>query len=404
MVTEPTRHSFLSTFRHDAAKSVLVLRPSTGPAVRWHKEPAICGYRKLSHRSDKLDKDIQVPICAAAIAVSDVGVIIGGYDGRVRFFNCGLDKIYWETRLESAIYASPVVDQARRTVLIATIGGQIACVDLRGNIVWTVRIGSPVYATPTILPASDLLVVAAFQSRCLGLTLTSGECVFDRQLPKPWQAALGGSAAHRDPYASPLATSQGDTVLCCAEDVLCLAPDGMERWHCRTDSAIRASPAALHSTQEVTLGTVDGRCLFLDAATGRICAEIALGAKITASPAVSGSIVAYGTSQEEALGINIASHAIEWRVLHGAPRDHSSFSVTPDGNFVATTSSGNVVCRSAKDGRFLWETSQLLGLAEHDPTVDTTPIVDPSGSMYCGSYSGMIYHFQFQREDTQGSW
>ena len=260
---------------------------------------------------------------------------------------------------------------------------------------WHADTGVQLYATPTVLPGSDVLVLAGFGSRCLGLELATGRQVFDRELPRPWHAAIGGSAAHRDPYASPAATADGTVVLGCAEHLLCLAPDGSELWRRELGAAVRSSPAAVHAVGEVAACSVDGTCHFLDARTGADRAQIDLGAKIVASPAVSGDILVVGTCDDEVVGIEVRRHQVAWRAT-GAPRDHTSFSVLPSGDFVATTTSGDAVARRRDDGRFLWRTSQLLGLGEHDPAMDVTPIAGSDGSMYCASYSGVLYHFRFR--------
>lgn len=369
------------------------------PQVRWLKEPVVCGYRRLTHQSKALDQEIPVPVCATPVVVAGAGVIIASYDGRIRFYSRSLDKIFWEHRLDSSIYASLIVDSRRRTVIAASTSGLVVCLDLRGTLVWSISVQVPIYATPTVLPGSDLLVVAAFHSRCIGLELETGKRVFDQSLPEPWYSAYGGSANYRDPYASPATTASGNAIVCCAEDVLCFAPDGTMLWRQTVGQSIRASPATLYVTQEVAVGTVDGRCIFLDSQTGQQRGEVILGAKIIASPAVSGDVLVIGTADDEVFGLDIRKRKIVWHCSHGAPRNHSSFTVMPDGSFIATSARGNIIGRRCDDGGFLWETSQLLGLPDHDPAMDITPMAGPDGSMYCGSYSGFIYHFRFQPVD-----
>jgi len=388
-------------FRHDPKKAVLVMDGEANHRARWLKEPAVCGYRRLSHKSKALHREVPVPVCATPVVVAGVGVIIASYDGRINFYSRSLDKSFWERRLDSPIYASLIVDSRRRTVVAAATSGLVVCFDLRGSFVWSTMLQVPIYATPTVLPASDLLVIAAFHSRCIGLELGTGKRVFDEGLPEPWQSAYGGSASHRDPYASPVATISGNAIVCCAEDVLCFAPDGTMRWRRTVGQSIRASPATLHATEEVAVCTVDGRCIFLDSRTGQGRGEVTLDAKIIASPAVSGDVLVIGTSNDEVFGLNIRKREVIWKRSHGAPRDHSSFTVMPDGNLIATSSRGNIIGRRRDDGGFLWETSQRLGLPDHDPAMDITPMAGPDGSMYCGSYSGVIYHFRFQPLDGE---
>src|SRR5207248_10135209 len=140
----------------------------------------------------------------------------------------------------------------------------------------------------------------------------------------------------------------------------------------------------------------DGRCVFLDSGSGDCRGEVELGAKITASPAVSGDVLTVGTRDGTAFGLDVHSREIIWSRPGCAPRDHTSFSVLPDGNFTAVAPHGNAVGLASYDGRFLWETSQLLGLPDHDPAMDITPVAGQDGSMYCGSYSGAVYHFPFR--------
>lgn len=267
---------------------------------------------------------------------------------------------------------------------------------------WSASLGVPVFATPTVLPASDVLVVAGFHSRCFGLSLEDGAEIFDRALPKPWHAAHGGSASHRDPYASPVATRDGNAVVCCAERVICLGPEGKTLWEQEIGHGIKVSPTALHDTDEIAVCPVDGLLRFLDAETGTSTGELFLGAKATGSPAVSGNILAIGTQQGEVFGVDIRTRKVRWRSPQGAPRSYTSLTVLPSGDFVAVADRGNVVCLRRDDGRFLWETSQVLGLPDHDPAMDTTPVVSPDGRMFCGSYTGVVYEFRFQPDTEEG--
>lgn len=378
-----------------------VLPRETGRAIGWTREPAVCDYRRLSYENAALARTVAVPVSATPAVVTGAGVIAATDDGYVRLFDRTLQKVYWERRLDSSVYASLVFDAQRRRVIVAATSGLVACFDLRGTLVWSAKTGFPIYATPTLLPASDLLVIAAFHSRCIGLVLASGEIAFERRVPEPWAAAYGGCAAYRDPYASPATTAQNSAILCCAEHVLCIAPDGSELWRREIGQTIKASPAAVHDSDEVAVCAVDGSCRFLDGVSGDLRGELALGAKITGSPAVSGGILAVGTQCDTVVGIDTRTRTVAWSSSQGAPRSYTSFTVLPDGNFVATSARGNIVCLRRDDGSFLWESSQVLGIPDHDPVMDITPVVGTDGSMYCGSYSGFLYHFRFPMLDEE---
>ena len=381
----------LGAFRHEPGRSTLLAQPVAG--IDWSIEPAICGYRHLEYRNESLGRTIPVPISATPAVVQGVGAIVASDDGFVRLFDERLNRMYWERRIDSSVYASVVADHARNRVIVAGTGGTLASFDLRGRRMWTVSCGHGICATPVILRGSSIVVVAAFESRCIGFNAGTGEQVFSVALPAPWHAVRGGSAAHRDPYASPVALPDGNLVLCCAEGVLCLGPTGTELWSHDFGPSLKASPVAVHTTGEVMVAGVDGRCRFLDAETGAVRGEVRLGAKITASPALSGGVVAVGTICDETFGLDVTTHSVIWHATQGGPREYTSLTVAPDGNFLATNARRNIICLARDDGAFVWESSQLLGLPDHDPGVDITPIASPDGNLYCASYSGDVYRF-----------
>ncbi|WP_410676932.1 PQQ-binding-like beta-propeller repeat protein [Amycolatopsis sp. cmx-4-68] len=388
--TADTRQS--PAFRHDPVKSVL---PGPTAQVLWDREPIVCGYRRLSHRTST-GVDIAVPVSSTPAVVGAAGVVVGSYDGRIRLYAHDFADVRWEHRLAAPVYASLMVDRMRSTVLAAAVDGTVICVGLDGDVVWRTRVDASIYATPTVLPDADLLVIAGFGSRCAGLDLVTGEEAFAVSLPRPWHANVGGSAAVRDPYASPLALPGGDFVVGCAEHALRLTATGKQVWLRDIGHSVRASPAFAAVTKEVVVCTVDGQCRFLDVEDGRETGTVVLDGKVIGSPAVSGGVLAVSTQCGSALGVDLARHDIAWATGRGATRDHTSFTVLPNGDFAFTSENGDVVARSRADGRFLWETSQLLGLTNHDPALDTTPVAAPDGSMYCGSYSGVLYRFRFR--------
>lgn len=395
-MTRPTAPG--SAFRHDPVK--LLLRQDKDPAPDYRKEPAVCGYRRLTYRNETRNETLAVPISASPAIVRGVGAVFASDDGFVRLFDTDLGKAYWERRLDSSIYSSVITDADHDRVIVAATSGLVSSFDLTGRLAWSTRLPVPVFATGTILPRAGVLVLAAFRSRCIGLSLATGEVVFDCELPRPWSAEFGGSAAHRDPYASPVTTRDDTALVCCAEHVLCLAADGSELWRHELGRTVKASPVAVHATGQAVVLAVDGTCRFLDDRTGAPVAELSIGCKLISSPAVSAGVLALGTADGAAVGINTSTHRIMWTAAGAGPRSYTSFSVTPEGDFVAVNAAGNVRAVGRTDGRFLWETSQVLGLPDHEPSLDTTPVCG-GGAMYCGSYSGVAYYFRFPQRPSK---
>jgi len=383
-----------ATFRHDPVKSVL---PASGIGLfDWGAEPAVCGYRKLTYENRTLKQTVNVPVSASPAVISGLGAVVASDDGYVRLFDAPLRREFWHRRLDSSIYASVVVDQVNRSVVVAGTGGQLQCVDLRGKLIWTAHAEGQICATPVIVGDARVLVVPVFPGRCVGIAVETGEVVFDRPVPTPWYAAHGGVAGHRDPYASPLPTADGRAVVCGGETVLCVDTQGVESWRRDVGATMKASPVFSSATDEVVAFTGDGQCLFLDAATGRPRGELDLGSKITASPAVSGDVIAVGVQGNVSFGVDVVGREARWRSDQCAPKSYSSFTVLPSGDFVAVNERGNVACLDRATGRFRWESSQVLGLVDHEPAMDTTPVAAADGNLYCASYDGDLYRFLFK--------
>jgi outer membrane protein assembly factor BamB len=389
--------SNISAFRHDPAKSILALTPATPTDVDWLTEPAVSAYQRLIHPHPHEEADIPVPVCATPVIVLGLGVVVAGYDGRVRLLAPDLQKQYWAAKLPGPVYASLLVDAGRRGIIAADTTGTLAGLSLKGEARWTATLPGPAYATPAVIPERDLLVAACFGGICAGVDLGTGRIVFRTELPRPWFAEIASTQAFRDPYASPVVTPAGLALLCAADTVCALDAEGRVIWRRTLDNVIRASPAVVRKCSVVVISCVDGSCSFLDCATGEVLGRLMLGDKVTASLAASGARVAVGAASGAVFGLDAVSRSVAWSAPHGAPFDHSSFTVLPNGAFACTNARGNIVARAAEDGRFLWETSQLLGLTAHEPRLDITPVVAPDGSMICASYTSAVYAFAFRR-------
>ena len=382
-------------FRHHPGRSTLKRNGDRDASVNWRAEPAVVGHRRLVHRRAGGD-EIPIPVCATPVIIGTAGIVLAGYDGVVRFLDPTLTKEYWTTRLRAGVYAPIVVDPRGPGVLIGCIDGTVARLGLKGTLEWSVRLGElPIYPAPLVLVAARLLVVSTYHGRCFGLDLDDGSVRFELELPRPWHHAKGGLAAWRDPYASPAAITDETFVQCCAESALLIEARGRVLWECAISASVRASPAFIPRTHEVLVASANGNCRFICTESGDARWGPELGARVVASPAVSGCIAAIGTTAGDVFGVDVDSGLVAWCKAGFTPRDHSSIAVLPTGDFILTTERGNAAALRACDGRFLWESDQRLGRGDQDPRMDLTPLAAPDGHLYCASYSGDVYSFAF---------
>lgn len=387
-------------FRHDPVRSVLGLGGVTSASslrTRWTVEPTIVGFRQVTH-TNASGETFPVPMCASCAVVPGVGVLAAGYDGKLGLYDPTFAKRFWSVQLPAPVYASLVVSSARKRVLAATTGGDLACFDLKGREVWRHSSPLPLYTMPTLLADESLVALTSFGSRLTLLRTDSGAEVFRTDLQSPWHRDIGSLNAARDPYATPVCTRDG-VVIGCAEHLYCFGPDGTEHWRTEVGASVRATPVFLVETDEIAAPLVDGRCLFIDAVSGQVSATLAFETKFVASPAVSKGVLALGGSNGDLIGVDTSERTVRWQHAGDAPVDHSSLTVLPDGAFICATGRGNVICRDAETGSFTWESGQQLGLS-HNTRIDTTPVASPDGRMFCTSYAGCLYSFEFRKSAT----
>jgi len=337
-----------------------------------------------------------VPMNSAPAAINGFGVIVATDDGRVSLLQHGLDSCRWEHRLSNFIYATPTFDRDNRRVVVCATDGLVASIALSGAVAWNVRLDAEIYAMPTIIAKHDLLVLALFGSTLVGLSLTTGEVRWRISVPRPWDANFSGPSSRREVYATP-AHLDDRIIVIGGESVLCLSPDGRVVWTADIGTAVKASPVINADASAVLVGGTDGSVWLLDVHRGTKRASVNLGSRINASPAVSDGIALFGTTAGEVVGIDAGDElSVRWanRDL-GGPYSYTSFVEATSGVACMTSNRGTVVGFRTRDGKFLWETSQQLGLPGHQPEVHTTPIVAADGHLYVASYTGDLYEFRF---------
>lgn len=382
-----------AAFRHDPVRHVIARGK---PAARdWRRQPAVVDFHRFQRLVPALKREVDVPVSATPAVIEGVGVMIATDDGYVRLFSSDLSRIFWEQRLSASVYASLVVDPKARRVIVCDTAGLICAFDLRGKLVWSFNASGAIRATPALDHTNGVLIVAVFGHRMIGLCLNSGACLFDLDAPQPWQAAIGGLASDRNPYASPVTTVGGASVFCSGEQVVLIDTTGSVLWRHSRPAEISASPVIDDTGRMLLVADRSGVAALIDLLDRRVCAERRLGDTVTASGAASYGVFALGVRSGAVWGLCQSTLGVLWRDSFGAPFDHTSFTVTPNGDFAATAACGDIICRDATSGEFLWRSSQMLGLPDQDLRLDITPVFAPSGDMYAAAYNGSFYRFAF---------
>lgn len=388
----------MNKFRHDPSARI---RRSVEANLRqfdWSTEPVATAHRQFTYQNKIKDKEFAVPLSATPVVIEGVGIIVVSDDGFIRFMNFKLDKIFWERRLSASIYSSPIFAPEIDAVIVASMNGKIVAWSLSGTPKWQVKIEDPIYASLVI--SQRRLFVACFNRAFHAFDLHTGKGCFSLKLNPSWGVAAGGIASFRDPYATPCVQRDGSIVVACGESLACYSPNGESNWHAYLHAGVRSSPASSHSTDRVIVGLVNGDVVVLDGRNGDEVARIPTNAKIVHSPAISNDIACIANERGDVLGIDLVRLSIVWVYQAGTEMDYTSMTLSPAGDFVFVTKRGNAICVGATDGKFIWETSQHLQLANHEREMHTTPIITRSGMMFCGSYGGSLYRFSFREKEA----
>lgn len=380
----------MAAFRHDP--SIRVCRSSIINNVDWSVEPVITAYREFSYNNKRLGQVIRVALHSTPVLIEGVGLIACSDDGFIRFIKLSLDEVFWELRVAASIYSSPIYLNDKKAILVCTTGGSVLAISLMGKLLWKTSVEFPIYAGA--IRSGSSIFVGVFNYSLYCLDVDTGRIQFQYQLPAPRGARVGGIAAFRDPYATPCVAN--DLVIAvCGESVVCVSPEGTLVWSVRFQGSIRSSPAFCSEFNTLVIASVDGRITLLDGGSGKLLKEFNCSAKIVNSPAISKGIACVGDESGKVYAIDIRMKEVKWVYEVGAALGYTSVTLTPADDFVFLSERGNAVCVSRDEGRFLWETSQNLQLTDHERCMHVTPIISQQGQMYCASYSGYLYRFDF---------
>lgn len=382
-----------ATSRHSPERNVLTGRGARA-SVRWHSEPAVLGHRRLTTTHLVDGSTVPVPVSASVAVVRGVGAVVASDDGYVRLWDPSFSRSYWKRRVDRSVYAGLVVDHEHERVLVASTSGLVCCLTLRGELSWAHPLDREVFATPVIDPRARIVHVATFDSECVALDLDSGTVRARVDVPRPWSAP-SGLASSRDVYASPVVTPGSVAIVAAGEHVIAWTEHDGVLWSVDLDAGIKASPTLVLDGTAVVVCAVDGSCVLLDVADGSERRRVRLDGRLVASPVVSGPTVAVGVQEGSTYGLDTATLALAWTSAR-APRSYSSYSVLPNGDFIMLERCGDIVALGRDDGTFRWQSSQVLGLPDHEPAMDVTPVTSDDGWMYGASYAGDLYAFGFR--------
>lgn len=234
--------------------------------------------------------------------------------------------VRWRTAIGGHVYGAPATGPDG-TIYVGTSSGRFCAFNPDGSLRWQAAIGA-VVASAAIGPDSTIYVLRSPDT--LFAFRPDGSMRWKRAAANDVHAALAIAADG----AIYLPTWEGSTNF-----LLCLEPDGTERWRCATPWA--SAPAVIDRSGNVYLGTNQGTFLCITR-TGSIRWTRTVGGAVTSAAAIAadGSIF-FGADDGFCYCLN-PDGTLRWRSNLGTPIRQSPISIGRDGTVLCSAGDGGL--------------------------------------------------------------
>ncbi|XP_010870563.2 beta-alanine-activating enzyme isoform X1 [Esox lucius] len=206
-------------------------------------------------------------------------VMVGSHDGHIYALDPQARQCVWKHSCGSgALFSSPCLHTLRRHLYVATLGGNILCLNPdTGTVLWTYSRKTPFFSSPSC--SSGHIVIGSVDGNICCLSHT-GEM--------RWQYETKGPV-----FSSPCTTPDRRRVVCGSHDgcVYCLdCSDGSLAWSYQSPSRVYSSPCVFEGSSWgmegtlVALASTDGTLCVLDGQDGTLRASLSLPGELFSSP------------------------------------------------------------------------------------------------------------------------
>ncbi|XP_069833752.1 beta-alanine-activating enzyme isoform X2 [Dendropsophus ebraccatus] len=208
---------------------------------------------------------------------------IGSHDQYVYALDVEVKQCVWKAHCEGgAVFSSPCISIQPHHLYTATLGGRVLAFNpVTGKTIWKMDLGKPVFSSP--ICNQNLVFVG-----CVDANLYC----FTHMGEKLWQFPTDGPI-----FSSPCISSLTNHITFGSHDgfIYCCTAEAELLWKYKTSSRVYATPFTFpnphtESTELLAAASTDGSLYILDALSGLLLRQYALGGEIFSSP------VAYGRS------------------------------------------------------------------------------------------------------------
>ena len=369
-------------------------RNAIGPtrSFNYSIEPQVIRARKLTYFNKTKSQEIDVPISSCPVFIGD-NLIVASDDGYVQLFDKDLENILWKKRVLGSPYAPLMIHGNPPHVLITTTNGIVASYSLKGELAWETKLQSGILGTPLEI-TSGVLAITQHNGYLFFLSGETGSLISSVYLPCSGKWPMRSISLVRDPYSSPISGTQG-VIIARGSDVFSINSENFEiQWKAELGGLQKATLAYDPKTRLIFAANCDGSLYILDESSGEVVDVISFGEKMISSPAIINGVLVFSSLGGKLRGLDILKRNILW-VRDSSVEGYTSIVPINNSKVCFINRRASLECVDISSGCFYWETSEVLGIPDHDSKVDTTPVFSKGGLVVSTSYSGYICLYEF---------
>jgi outer membrane protein assembly factor BamB len=217
--------------------------------------------------------------------IAEGHIFIGSDDAYLHVVNALTGRRAWRVDAGSAIRSTPLM--VGDYIYFGTEGGDLFCVDLRGNTKWRFKAKRALTSSPT--HSNGIIYVGSVDTLLYALDSKSGYILWRFRMAK---------ASISTPFIIDnfIFTGSVDTHIYCID-----IHSAKEIWSFATENQVTSSPIAYQDS--VYCGSVDGNMYCLEFRTGRKRWKYQTGGPITGTPVISDNVLYFGSNDHKVYAI-----------------------------------------------------------------------------------------------------
>jgi outer membrane protein assembly factor BamB/tRNA A-37 threonylcarbamoyl transferase component Bud32 len=217
--------------------------------------------------------------------VAEGHIFIGSDDTYLHAVNALSGRRAWRAEAGAPVRSTPIL--VGELVYFGTEGGDLFCVDLRGNVKWRFKAKRALTSSP--VHSNGIIYIGSVDTLLYALDSKSGYIIWRFRMSK---------ASISTPFISDsfLFTGSVDSHIYCVD-----THSAREIWNFATDNQVTSSPISYQDS--VYCGSVDGAMYCLEFRTGRLRWKYQTGGPITGSPIIANGVLYFGSNDHKIYAI-----------------------------------------------------------------------------------------------------